>query len=121
MKQLLALAALPMIAAPAMAAPYVESKTNTAFSDGNYKGAQTELRIGYEQPVGAGVKVYGEIGPGYEWNTGKARDEYVTVGEIGVSAPLAKQLALRAKVAGEYGGTSQVFDLGTEVKLRYTF
>jgi hypothetical protein len=121
MKQLLALAAIPMIAAPAMAAPYVESKTTTALSAGDYKGAQTELRIGYEQPVGAGVKVYGEIGPGYEWNTGSTKNEYVTVGEIGVTAPLAEKVALKAKVTGELGGSTNVFDMGGELKLRYTF
>ena len=121
MKQFIALAALPMIAAPAMAAPYVESKTTSALSDGTYKGAQTELRVGYEQAVGSGVKVYGEIGPGYEWNTGSTKNEYVSVGEIGVSAPLAKQLSLRAKVTGEYGGSTQVFDMGGELKVRYGF
>jgi hypothetical protein len=122
MKKLLALAVLPMIAAPAMAAPYVESKTTTALSAGDYKGAQTELRVGYEQAVGtAGVKVYGEVGPGYEWNTGSTKNEYVTVGEIGVTAPLAEKVALKAKVTGELGGSTNVFDMGGELKLRYTF
>ena len=75
MKQLLALAALPMIAAPAMAAPYVESKTVTGLSGGDWTATQTELRIGYEQAVGtAGTKVRAEIGPGYEWNTGSVKN-----------------------------------------------
>jgi len=121
MKQFIALAALPMIAAPAMAAPYVESKTTTALSAGDYKGAQTELRIGYEQAVGSGVKVYGEVGPGYEWNTGSTLNEYVTVGEIGVTAPLAEKVALKAKVTGELGGRSDIFDMGGELKVRYSF
>ena len=121
MKKLLALAALPMIAAPAMAAPYVESKTNTAFSAGDYKGTQTELRIGYQKEVAPGVAVYGEIGPGYQFRNGSALDQYVTVGEIGVAAPIAKNLGLRAKVAGDLGGRTDVSNFGTEVKIRYTF
>ena len=123
MKKFIALAALPMIAAPAMAAPYVESKTTAAgvlTDGGTYKGAQTELRVGYEQAVGSGVKLYGEVGPGYEWNNG-GTNEYVTVGEVGVSAPLADKVSLKAKVTGEYGGRSEVFDLGGEVKVRYSF
>lgn len=123
MKQLIALAALPMMAAPAMAGPYVESKTTAAgvvTDGGDFTGAQTELRVGYQQEVGTGVTVFGEIGPGYEWNNG-GTDEYVTVGEIGVSAPLADKVSLKAKVTGEYGGRSEVFDLGGEVKVRYTF
>ena len=117
-------AAALALPASAMAAPYVESKTTASgviTDGGSYKGAQTELRVGYEQAVGSGVKVYGEIGPGYEWNTGKTLNEYVTVGEIGVSAPLADKVSLKAKVTGEYGGRSEVFDLGGEVKVRYSF
>jgi opacity protein-like surface antigen len=121
MKKLLALAALPMIAAPAMAAPYVESKTNTAFSAGNYVGTQTELRIGYQKEVAPGVAVYGEIGPGYQWRNGSALDQYVTSAEIGVLAPIAKKLAIQAKAEGDLGGRTDVFNMGTEVKIRYTF
>lgn len=123
MKKLLALAALPMIAAPAMAAPYVESKTTTALSDGTYKGAQTELRVGYEQKFDGGVSVFGEIGPGYEWTKGATTTtgQAVAVGEVGVTVPVAKQVAIKAKVAGEYGNTTKDFDLGGELKVRYSF
>ena len=120
MKQLLALAALPMIAAPAMANPYVESKTTTALSDGTYKSAQTELRVGYEQKVGNGVTVFGELGPGYEWTSG-ADGQTVAVGEVGINFPIANKLTGKVKVAGEYGFDSEVFGLGGEVKVRYTF
>ena len=42
-------ATTPFLASAAFAGPYVESKTTGALSDGNYKGSQTELRIGYEE------------------------------------------------------------------------
>jgi hypothetical protein len=104
----------------AMAAPYVESKTTAAATDGNYKGAQTELRVGYEQKLNNGVTVFGEIGPGYEWTNG-ADGQGVAIGEVGVTVPVAKQVSLKAKVAGEYGFDSEVFGLGGELKVRYTF
>lgn len=116
-----ALAATPFLASAAFAGPYVESKTTTALSAGDYKGAQTELRVGYEQAVGSGVKVYGEVGPGYEWNTGSTLNEYVTVGELGVTAPLAEKVALKAKITGELGGRTNLFDTGGELKVRYSF
>jgi hypothetical protein len=125
MKQFIALAALPFMVAPAMAAPivgapYVETKTTAAASDGDYKGAQTELRVGYEALVQKGVLLYAEVGPGYEW-TAKKDGEVVTVGEVGVKAKVSKNVGVQAKLGGEYGGTSKVFDLGGELKVRYTF
>ncbi|WJZ48035.1 hypothetical protein [Synechococcus phage DSL-LC03] len=122
MKQFIALAALPLMAAPAMAAPYVESKTTAAGTitdGGEFSGAQTELRVGYEQKTG-GVTVFGEIGPGYEWNNG-GTNEGVAVGEVGVNFPIAGNLTGKAKVAGEYGFDSEVFALGGELKVRYSF
>ena len=116
-----AVAASPFLASAAFAGPYVESKTTSALSDGTYKGAQTELRIGYEDKVAKNVTVFGEIGPGYEWNTGKTKNEGVAVGEVGFSYPLAKKVSLKGKVAGEYGMSSEVLDLGGEVKVRYSF
>ena len=116
-----AVASAPFLASTAFAGPYVESKTTGALSDGTYKGAQTELRVGYEAPVAKGVNVYGEIGPGYEWNTGKTKNQSVAVGEIGVTAPLAEKVALKAKVSGEYGASTKIFDLGGELKVRYSF
>jgi len=125
MKIAFALAALPLMAAPALAGPYVESKTTSgvAFANGDstYKGAQTELRIGYEEKVAKGVTVYGEIGPGYEWNTGKTKNEEVAVAEVGVKAKVAKNVGVAAKVTGEYGNLSKVTDIGGELKVRYSF
>jgi hypothetical protein len=123
--KILALAALiPMMAAPAMAGPYVESKTTAAGTltdGGTYKGAQTEVRGGYQTKVGtSGLKVYAEVGPGYEWNNG-GTNEGVVVSEVGLSYPLATNLSLKTKVAGEYGLDSESFDLGGEVKVRYSF
>jgi hypothetical protein len=120
MKQLIALAALPFIAAPVMAAPYVESKTTGALVDGDYKGAQTELRVGYENKLENGVTLFVEGGPGYEFVNG-GDGQGVAVGEVGVSFPIANNLTGKVKVAGEYGFDSEVFGVGGEVKVRYSF
>ena len=123
MKIAIALAALPFMAAPALAGPYVESKTTSALSDGTYKGAQTELRVGYEEKVAPTVTVFGEIGPGYEWTKGatSTTGETVAVGEVGVKVKATDKISVNAKVSGEYGNTSEVFDMGGELKVRYAF
>jgi len=124
-KSVIATAAVaPFLATAAFAGPYVESKTTAAgvlTDGGDFRGAQTEVRAGYEQAVGtAGVKVYGEVGPGYEWNNG-GTDEGVIVSEVGFSYPLVEQVSVKAKVTGEYGFDSEAFDLGGELKVRYSF
>ena len=121
----LAALAFPMIAAPALAGPYVESKTTSGVALNNgtstYKGSQTELRIGYEGKAAKNVTVYGEIGPGYEWNTGKTKSEEVAVGEVGVKAKVTKNVGVAAKVTGEYGNLSKTTDIGGGLKVRYSF
>ena len=123
MKFAIALAAMPFIAAPALAGPYVESKTTSALSDGTYKGAQTELRVGYEEKVAPTVTVFGEIGPGYEWTKGTktTTGETVAVGEVGVKVKATDKISVNAKVTGEYGNTTEIFDMGGELKVRYSF
>jgi len=117
-----AVAAAPFLATAAFAGPYVESKTTAGLSDGTYKGSQTELRVGYEEKVAPTVTVFGEIGPGYEWTKGATTTgETVAVGEVGVKAKVSERVSVNAKVSGEYGNTSEVFDLGGELKVRYSF
>jgi len=115
-----AVAAAPFLATAAFAGPYVESKTTAGLSNGNYKGSQTELRVGYEEKVAPTVTVFGEIGPGYEWTNGGA-NETVVVGEVGVKVKASERVSVNAKVGGEYGNTSELLDLGGELKVRYSF
>ena len=121
--KILALAALiPMMAAPAMAGPYVESKTSVVSADGEFNSSQTELRVGYQSKLKNGVTtVYAEVGPGYEWNKEGTPGEGVVVGEVGVKTPLTKNVGLAAKIGTEYGRDTEVLSLGGEVKVRYTF
>jgi len=117
-----AVAAAPFLATAAFAGPYVESKTTAGLSDGDYKGSQTELRVGYEEKVAKDVTLYGEIGPGYEWTKGATTTgETVAVGEVGVKVKASERVSVSAKIGGEYGNTSEVFDLGGELKVRYSF
>jgi long-subunit fatty acid transport protein len=121
--KILALAFLvPLMTAPAMAGPYIESKTSVVSADGEFNASQTELRVGYQSKLKNGLTtVYAEVGPGYEWNKKGTPGETVFVSEIGVKTPLAKNVGLAAKLFSEYGNGTEVFNLGGELKVRYTF
>ena len=43
----LAALAIPMVTAPALAGPYVSTKSEFKFSDANYKEAVNQARLGY--------------------------------------------------------------------------
>jgi hypothetical protein len=43
------------------------------------------------------------------------------VSEVGVKTPLTKNVGLAAKLFSEYGHDTEVFNLGGELKVRYTF
>ena len=122
MKFLALATVLPFMAAPAMAGPYVESKTTALSANGEYNSSQTELRLGYESKLKNGVTtVFAEFGPGYEWNKTGTPGETVLVGEVGVKTPLSKNVGVAAKLFSEYGYDTEVFNLGGELKVRYTF
>jgi hypothetical protein len=116
-----AVAATPFLASAAFAGPYVESKTTGAIVDGDYTGAQTELRVGYEQKLDSGITLFAEIGPGYEWNNVGLGNEAVAVGELGATFPVGESVSIKAKVAGEHSFDSEIFALGGELKVRYAF
>ena len=122
MKILALTALLPMMAAPAMACPYIESNTSVVSADGEFNASQTELRVCYQGKLKNGLTtVYAEFGPGYEWNKEGTPGEGVVVGEVGVKTPLTKNVGLAAKLSTEYGRDTEVLSLGGEVKVRYTF
>lgn len=119
MKQFIALAALPMIAAPAMASPYVESTTKGGLYGTDYSGVTTELRVGNTWEVGT-ASIYAEIGPGYIWED-QGGDQTTASLELGFEVPLSEKLSLKAKYEGNYLTDADVLDNSGEVKLRYSF
>lgn len=113
-------ASVPLLSTSVSAGPYLESKTTGTVLGGDYSGAQTELRVGYEHQSSNKISVYGEIGPGYEW-TNLGQGQGIAVTEIGATFPVSTNVDIRTKVVGEYGFDSEVFGVGGELKVRYTF
>ena len=55
-------AAAPLMAAPALAGPYVNVEANAGWTGDDYTGATTDFHLGYEGEVGAG-SYYIQAGP----------------------------------------------------------
>ena len=117
MKFAIALAAVPMMAAPALAGPYVMTKSEFKFSDENYKEAVNQARLGYDWKVGA-LKPYVELGGGAKTPDGGDSKGF-TAAEIGTAIKLTNKLSAKAKA--EAINVSSKTDWKVEVGTKYRF
>ena len=57
-------AAAPLMAAPALAGPYVNVETNAGWVGDDYSGATTDIHVGHEGALGeSGASYYVQAGP----------------------------------------------------------
>lgn len=114
----LAALAVPMMAAPALAGPYVETKSEFKGTDENYKGAKNQARIGYEWKLGK-FSPYVEGGAGISSPDG-GESEGFTVVEVGSKVKITDKF-------GAYGKFENFFeedstrDWKVEVGTKYKF
>lgn len=121
MKALLASAALCGIAcataAPAVAGPYVSTKSEFKGTDDDYKSTVNQARLGYDWKKGS-FAPYVEAGAGLKTPDGGASDEFLAL-EAGSSIKLTDSLSAGVKAE------ALVFDASTdwkvEVKTKYRF
>jgi len=113
----LAALAIPMMTAPALAGPYVMTKSEFKFSDDNYKESVNQARLGYDWKVGV-LSPYVEAGGGVKTPDGGDSKGLVSA-EIGTGVKLTKQLS--AKVKAEAIQISNKTDWKVEVGTKYRF
>jgi len=113
----LAAMAFPMIAAPALAGPYVMTKSEFKFTDENYKEAVNQARLGYETKAG-NFTPYIEVGGGLKTPEGKDSTG-LTAAEVGTGIKLTKQLSAKAKV--EAINAKSKTDWKVEIGTKYKF
>jgi len=113
----LAALAIPMVTAPALAGPYVMTKSEFKFSDDNYKEAVNQARVGYDWKVGI-AKPYVELGGGAKTPDGGSSTGF-TAAEIGTGLALTEKLSAKAKA--EFISTSTKTDWKVEVGTKYKF
>jgi len=117
MKIAIALAALPMMAAPALAGPYVMTKSEFKGSDSSYKEAVNQARLGYDWKVGK-LTPYVELGGGAKAPDGLAVDGFVAA-EVGAGLKLTDKLSAKAKFEALSFDTKT--DWKVEVGTKYRF
>ena len=113
----LAALAIPMVTAPALAGPYVMTKSELKFSDANYKEAVNQARLGYDWKVGA-LKPYVELGGGAKTPDGGSSTGF-TAAEIGTGIKLTSNLS--AKLKTEATQASNKTSWKAELSTKYRF
>ena len=113
----LAALAIPMMTAPALAGPYVMTKSEFKFSDDNYKEAVNQARVGYDWKLGI-ASPYVEVGGGAKTPDGGASKGF-TAAEIGTGIKLTEKLSAKAKA--EFINLSDKTDWKVEVGTKYKF
>ena len=113
----LAALAIPMVTAPALAGPYVMTKSEFKGTDSNYKSTVNQARLGYDTKVGI-LSPYVELGGG--GNTADGGDtKGFTAAEVGTGIKLSKKLSAKAKF--EAINYSAKTDWKVEVGTKYRF
>ena len=115
-------AAAPLLAAPALAGPYVNVETTNAGWDGDdYTGATTDFHVKYEGEVGT-ASYYVQAGPAIVATDGAENSTRIS-GKVGAGVPVSDAL-------GVYGELSfitdedEVFDglgVGGKLGVKYNF
>ena len=113
----LAALAFPMIAAPALAGPYVMTKSEFKGSDSEYKEMVNQARLGYETKVGK-LTPYIEVGGGGKTPEGKDTTGFVAA-EVGTGVKITDKLSAKAKFEALSFDTKT--DWKVEIGTKYKF
>jgi hypothetical protein len=113
----LAALAIPMVTAPALAGPYVMTKSEFKGSDNNYSGMQNQARLGYSTKTGA-LTPYVELGGGGKTSDGGDTDGFIAA-EVGTGIKLTDKLSAKAKFEALSFDTKT--DWKVEVGTKYKF
>ena len=119
--QALAALALSVLATPAMAGPYVSTKSEFKGDEAGYSKTVHQARVGYGTKLSNGIKPYAEIGTGLSAADGVEifDGDNFTVAEVGASIPITESLSAKAKFEHKWGedeARDWKFEVGTKYK-----
>lgn len=113
-------AAAPLMAAPALAGPYVNVEANSGFTGSNYTGTTTDAHVGYAGSTGV-IDWYAQVGGSYVSPDGGDADT-VPSGKAGASVAATEALSLYGEVSFIGSGSDSVDrGYGTKVGATYSF
>ena len=114
-------AAAPLMAAPALAGPYVNVETNAGWVGDDYSGATTDIHVGYEGALGeSGASYYVQAGPAVVAVDGEETDTQFS-GKAGLGIPVSDALSAYGEVSFLTTEDDDDFGLGGKLGLKYNF
>ena len=123
MKALFISTAAVMMAAPAIAGPYLNVESNSSFTDSDYTGSLLETHVGYESALGDASSWYIQAGPAFGFVDAEDEASQAVSGKVGVGVALTEKLGAYGEIAAITGDDWDFDVLSTGVKagLKYTF
>jgi len=119
-KSAIALAAA-LMAAPALAGPYVNVETNAGWVGDDYSGATTDIHVGYEGALGeSGASYYVQAGPAIVAVDGEDTDTQFS-GKAGLGLPVSDAIGVYGEVSFLTADDDDDFGLGGKLGVKYNF
>ena len=114
-------AAAPLMAAPALAGPYVNVEANSGWTGSNYSGTTTDAHVGYEGALGDASSWYIQGGASFVSPDGGETDT-VPSGKAGIGVAVTESLGAYGEVSFIGSGDDDI-DRGYGAKLgvKYSF
>ena len=114
-------AAAPLMAAPALAGPYVNVETNASWDGDDYTGATTDIHVGYEGALGdSGASYYVQAGPAVVAVDGEDTETQFS-GKAGLGLPVSDALGVYGEVSFLTADDDDDFGLGGKLGVKYNF
>ena len=116
-----ALAALPFLAAPALAGPYVNIESNSGFTGSDYSSTTLENHLGYENGLGEDAAWYIQAGPAIVMNDGEDATTELS-GKVGLSVAASERLDVYGEVSAittEEIDFDEDFGVGVKLGVKY--
>jgi hypothetical protein len=114
-------AAAPLMAAPALAGPYVNVETNASWTGADYNSATTDVHLGYEGALGENGSYYVQGGIAVVSPDGGDTDT-VPSGKAGLGFALSDALGAYGEVSFQGSGDDDIDrGYGGKVGLKYNF
>ena len=112
-------AAAPLMAAPALAGPYVNIEANAGWTGDDYTGATTDVHVGYEGEVGA-ASYYVQAGPAIVAADGVDTETQFS-GKAGLGIPVSDALGVYGEVSFLTADDSDDLGVGGKLGVKFNF
>ena len=114
-------AAAPLMAAPALAGPYVNVEANASWTGDDYTATTTDVHVGYEGVLGdSGASYYVQAGPAIVAVDGVETDTEFS-GKAGIGIPVSDAIGVYGEVSFLTAEDDDDFGVGGKLGVKYNF